>query len=186
MNQNYKPYISSPYQTQKKVNVQEKKSPLQEEVEKNIGTFNLTVEVIEDKNTLSLFKHISGMVAFLCTLKKGNEIISEGRGSAVLNKLNKYVERGVRYAFTNSLVDAVVRSTKTLDALYLQANGQDGANISVGEIDYATDKQKSYLRELINANVIDESKRKYWESQVNQLTKDEASEKIKSFVGNNY
>ena len=49
-------------------------------------------------------------------------------------------------------------------------------------VDLASDKQKSYLRELIRSNVFDEGKRKYWESQINQLTKDEASEKIQSFV----
>ncbi|KKS05152.1 MAG: hypothetical protein UU58_C0001G0012 [Candidatus Nomurabacteria bacterium GW2011_GWA2_41_25] len=186
MNQNYKPYISSPYQIQKKVNVQEKKSPIQEEVEKNIGTFNLTVQVAEDKNTISEFPHIENFIAFIATIKKGSEILGIGRGSAVLNRLNKWVSRGVRYAYCQSITDAIIRSVKTLDALYIQTTEPKDSSISVGEIEYATDKQKSYLRELINANVIDESKRKYWESQVNQLTKEEASQKIQTFVENNY
>ena len=186
MNQNYKPYISSPYQVQKKVIVQEKKSPIQEEVEKNIGTFNLTVQVEEDKDTISKFSHIENFIAFIATIKQGSETLGIGRGSAVLNRLNKWVSRGVRYAYCQSITDAIIRSVKTLDALYIQATEPKDTNISVGEVDYATDKQKNYLRELIQANVIDESKRKYWEAQINQLTKDEASEKIQSFVGNNY
>ncbi|MFA6397497.1 MAG: hypothetical protein WDK96_01455 [Candidatus Paceibacterota bacterium] len=181
MNDTYKPHITSPYRAK-----QVRLSPIQEEVEKNIGTFNLTVQVEEDTATVAQFKHVPNFVAFICTLKRGTETLGIGRGSAVLNRLNKYIERSTRYAYCASIVDAIVRSTKMLDALYLQPNEQKDVDIPVKEADRATepatDAQKSYLQKLIKVNVVDEQKRKYWESQINMLTKDEASEKIQSFV----
>ena len=95
------------------------------------------------------------------------------------------MDRSVRYTFNASLIDSIIQSVKALDVLYLKDNVNSGAQ-EINEIDYASDKQKNYLRELIRSNIFDEGKRKYWESQIEQLTKDEASEKIQSFVGNNY
>src|SRR3989344_9499230 len=91
----YKNRIPSPFQVAQKRTF-EKKDPLRAEIAKNIGTFNLTAIVEEDTQTLSSFKHIPGFIGFLCTLKKGNEVIGIGRGSAILNRMNKFVERGIR------------------------------------------------------------------------------------------
>ncbi len=179
----YKNRIPSPFQTMRK-NEFARKDPLREEIEKNIGTFNLSVTVEEDKDTLALFKHVPGpIIAYIATLRKGSEIVGIGRGSAILSRINKFVDRAVRYAFNASLIDSVVHSAKMLDALYLK-----GAGVSeeVNSMDYpselATERQKSYLRELISVNVIDDKERDQWESQIDELTKDEASEKIQFFV----
>lgn len=185
-NTTYKNQIRSPFQ----VRTFNRKDPLREEIEKNIGTFNLTATIEEDNNTLSLFKHVPGpIIAYICTLRKGTEIVGIGRGSAILSRINKFVDRAVRYAFNASVIDSVVNSTKALDALYLKGLSQKDIpilNEQTNEVDYtsdlATDKQKSYLRELINININDEKERSGWESQIEELTREEASEKIQFFL----
>ena len=47
--------------------------------------------------------------------------------------------------------------------------------------DGITDKQKSYLLQLIQSNVADEDDREQQISQLDELTRDEASEAIQSF-----
>lgn len=44
-----------------------------------------------------------------------------------------------------------------------------------------TDRQKSYLSELVNINIFDEQERENWFSQIHGLTKNEASEAIQAF-----
>ena len=97
--------------------------------------------------------------------------------------MNKFVERGVRYAFNASLIDAVVRSSKTLDALYLKTIDQEDTGTPIEKLyeNKISDNQKSYLRQLININVVDERERNRWESEIEDMTKDEASTAIQSF-----
>ena len=119
----------------------------------------------------------------MATLKLGDSVLSIGRGTAVLNRMNKFVERGVRYAFNASLIDAVVRSSKTLDALYLKTIDQKDTGTQIEKLyeNKISDNQKSYLRQLININVVDERERNRWESEIEDMTKDEASTAIQSF-----
>jgi hypothetical protein len=176
MNTNYKSSIPSPFQTRQRLD------PVQEEVQKNIGKFTLEILVEEDKETIALLNHLPGpVIAYKCTVSKGSQVLGIGRGNGILSKINKWVDRSVRYTFNASLIDSIIQSVKALDVLYLKDNGEVLTQETIG-IDCASDKQKNYLRELIRSNVSDESKRKYWESQIDLLTKDEASEKIKSFV----
>lgn len=184
MNTTYKNRITSPYQIKKII-----KDPLKNEVARNTGSFNLSVTVEEDVATKSQFNHINGFVGFITTIKRDGVVLGIGRGSTILNKMNKYVERGMRFAYGGSLIDAITRSVRTLDDLFLKTNTQDNSgflNEETNEIDYtpelATDRQKSYLRQLISLNVIDEEEREQWESHLEELTKDEASEKIQFFV----
>ncbi len=179
-NTNYKSSIPSPFQARQRLD------PVQQAVQANVEKFTLEISVEEDKETALLLKHLPGpVIAYKCTVSKGSQVLGIGRGNAILSKINKWVDRSVRYTFNASLIDSIIQSVKALDVLYLKDNTDSPAQ-ETNEIDYATDKQKSYLRELINTNIRDESKRKYWEGQINMLTKDEASEKIQSFVGNNY
>ena len=80
MKTNYKPRIASPYQmTREKTFSMRNKSPIQEEIEKNTGTFRLTIDVKEDKDTISSFKHIPHLISFITTLKnENNEIVGIG------------------------------------------------------------------------------------------------------------
>ncbi len=134
------------------------------------------------KPSLNLKIYLVLLLLINALSEKALKVLGIGRGSNILSKINKWVDRSVRYTLNASIIDSIVQSVKALDVLYLKDNGEALPQETIGEIDYASDKQKSYLRELIRSNVFDESKRKYWESQIDLLTKDEASEKIQSFV----
>jgi hypothetical protein len=156
----------------------ERVNPIQEEIAKNVGTYNLTAVIEEDKETLSKLKNIPNSICFLCTLKIGNEIIGIGRGSANLNRMNRGIERGVRYSFGNSIIDAIVRGVKNLDALYFNTinkpenkireevdlEGRDSPAF-FGEDDMpqvATEKQLNFAKKLI-ANCDEDEKEQYLE-----------------------
>jgi len=175
---NYKSSIPSPFQTRQRLD------PVQQAVQANVGKITLEINIEEDKETALLLKHLPGpVIAYKCTVRKGSLVLGVGRGSGILSKINKWVDRSIRYTVNASIIDSIIQSVKALDVLYLSEN-TDSPVQETDEIEYASDKQKNYLRELIRSNILDESKRKYWEAQINLLTKDEASEKIQSFVKN--
>ena len=178
----YKPSLISPFHmmTKKALDTQNKDHPIQEEIHKSLGTFTFSATFERDTHSLEIFKNIPGIVCYICTLRKGDQVIGEGRGTAVLGKVNKYLERTVRYAFNSSLIDAVARSTKMIDALYLDGPAVE-EEMKVVE-NPITDKQKSYLTELIKNNVDDEGERNRWMLDIPKLSKDEASEAIQSFA----
>lgn len=180
------------------------KFPTLEEVRRSIGVYNLTATVEEDKETLSIFKHVPGLIAFICTLKKGDDVIGIGRGTATLNKMSKYVDRAVCYAFNSSLIDAMVRSTKTLDAIYLNSTPQKetyySKKDSVSEesdlegrdrqayftnddnLKYASDKQRNFLKKLVS-KCKDSNKKEYEDKlQSPYLSSFEASTIIKNLL----
>ena len=161
--------------------------PVREEIAKCLDTFQISATVEEDNQTLRTMKHVEGLIAFLCTLKQGSRVIAQGRGSSVLSPNNRYMQRAVRAAFNASLVDACIRGTKVLDTFMPDANTKvqvaavETPRIEASREDQVTDRQLAYLRELIRVQVHDEEERERWESQLEELTKEEASELIASF-----
>lgn len=209
MNTIYKKPIPSPmrpYQVAQKMafDVQNAKHPARQEVLKNVGKYELTAEFTEDGPTLSLFKHIPGLIAYICTLSntKTGSILGQGRGTAVLSKINRYVDRSVAVARNASLIDSVVRATKAMEALNLGANdqGDDATPIdgtSEAKASYTgielpesfnekptqrmiSTKQKEYLRGLV-AKIKDEFQRDRFLSELDNLTSAEASQAIQQF-----
>lgn len=145
-------------------NVQNKRNPAFEEIAKSIGTYNLIATIEEDTETLSLFKHVPGLIAFMAILKTADgEILGIGRGTATLNRMSKYVDRAVCYAKNSALIDAMVRSTKTLDALYLQETSTQENSEDVQNL--ATEKQKNFLTKLVDEKCDSSTKEEY----LNQL-----------------
>jgi len=189
MKTNYEQHhIVSPFQPRKRTfDVQGPSHPVQEEIKKCLGTMTLTVTVERDILTLQQFEHIPGTISFLCTIRQGNQTIGIGRGTAVISRINKFVERTVRSAFCASLVDGIVRSTRMLDALYFDTSLKQNTN-SVSSDTYGTQeveefiplssKQKSYLLKLLQSS--DASDEEF--NQVDRMSKDEAREKINLLV----
>jgi hypothetical protein len=189
---NYRNEIPSPFQVKK----YDRKDPLRTDIERNIGKFNLEVTVEEDKNTLALFKHVPGpIIAYIATLRKDSEVVGIGRGLSVLSKMNKYVDRAVRFAFNASLIDSVVHSTKALDALYLKTNTEkipdeidlekrdEPAFYSDSDMpQYATEKQRAFLSQLLE-KCNNSSKEEYQEKLDSPyLSRFDASELISSLL----
>lgn len=184
----YKNNITSSYKMRERI------SPIQEEITKNTSTYNLTIITEQDLETMALFKNIPGFIAFRTTLSKGNQLLSIGYGSAVLNRLNKFVERTVLFAKNSSLIDAMVRSTKILDALYVMPNQKDieekdlegrDSRAFFGEEDLpqtATDKQRSFLTKLVE-NCDDPEKEEYLSALASPyLSKFQCSELIQKLM----
>ena len=65
----YKPSIISPYQTMQKktFDTRDKKHPAREEIERCVGTYNLTAVIEEDIQTQAIMRHVPGLISFLCT-----------------------------------------------------------------------------------------------------------------------
>lgn len=167
------------------------KHPVQQEIDKNLGIINLVAKIEEDKQSLEKFKHIpGGVISFLCTLKKDDITISEGRATAIINKMNKYFERQITFTKNASLVDAVVKSVKMLDALNLDSNSQPNSGIKLEEYqvkdihnsDLITERQKKYLTQLIHQNCTDKKQRESLVNQLDEMSSAEASRQIKSFL----
>lgn len=170
-------------------NFQDDRHPVHQEIMKSVGTINLTATFEEDIQTLGVFKHIPGVIAMVCTLKKDNEVIGVGRGTAVINRVNKYIEKTVRASVNASLVDAIFHSTKMLDALHINASPRAGIDEASGgtETNLASDKQKKYLREILRSRASTLSEKLAWESKIESFTKEEASKAIQDLVNkNNY
>jgi hypothetical protein len=183
----YKNNIPSPYKNRERID------PIQEEIIKNAGSFNLTIVTEQDFETMKLFKNIPGFVAFKTTLSKDNQLLSIGYGSAVLNRLNKFVERTVLFAKNSSLIDAMVHSTKILDALSIMPNQKDAEDRDIEGRDFqsshtedlpqtATEKQRNFLSKLV-ANCGEEDKEEYLSALASPyLSKFDCSELIKRLM----
>ncbi len=161
--------------------------PAQEEIQKCIGIYNFTAVVEKDVATLQKFRHIPGLISFICTIRKGDLIVGEGRGTAVLSRINRYIERTVRFAFNASLLDATAKSLKMLDALQLDVNNQSNGTTVVKQEPvvnntklYITPKQKGYILELVKTRVKDIEERNRWQNTLDKMTRDEASLAIQS------
>src|SRR3989338_6881665 len=117
MNTAYKTRVPSPFQVARKPYVPpvEKTDTVREEVRKLLGTYDFSATFEVDTQTATTLKHIPGLIAFLCTIKKGDRVIGQGRGTTVINQVNRFIVRTINFAFNAALIDAVVRSTKILD-----------------------------------------------------------------------
>ena len=161
---------------------------MQKEARKCLGQYVLTATFTKDNDTLQRFKHIPGIIAFNCELRKNNEVIGYGHGTSIISKMSRYVEKSVHMALNSSLIEAVVKATKILDVLVPASGSQPvGMSVPVSAIyetkevqgfEPITDKQRSYLAELISGLSMEEQNR--WQDQLASFSKSDASEAIQS------
>ncbi len=214
MNSTYQPRPTlSPYQRMRTeaLDVRSPSHPVMDEIQKCLGKYQLEIVVEEDAQTLAMFKHIPGLIAFIATIKSNGRIAGQGRGSACLSSTNRFIERAVHCAFNSSVVDSVMRSTKVLDVL-LPSAGASLQNLDVemhrGNASYAnepypeqerypareayaakeyapagiSEKQKSFLLGLIN-KLRDKDEKNHWLGRVGGMTTREASAAIQELKG---
>jgi hypothetical protein len=176
----------------KATDAKNKKNPVRDEIEKVVGKIiNLEITIEEDLNTLSQFKHIPGLIAFVSTIRKDSKIIGIGRGVSILNRINKFPDRTVSYALNQSILDRIVRSIRTLDSLSVKTSEQKDNNTEnnatyCNEInessELATDKQKKLLISLYYQNIQNEDVIEKRISILDELTKIDANTEIQSFL----
>lgn len=171
----------------KSLNTLDKRHPVNDEIRKCVGVYNFSATIEQDVATLQKFSHIPGIISFICTIRLNNIVVGEGRGTTVLSRINKFLERTVRYAFNASLLDAVAKSLKMLDALQLDVSNQN-EDITVVKQEpvvnntklYITPKQKGYILELVKKRVKDKEERDRWQRTLDNFTREEASEAIQT------
>lgn len=148
--------------------------PIKTEIAKHIGNFTFTATFEEDSEANEAFKN-DAVISFRCTLKHNDKVIGIGRGLNVLSGENRYLSKSVRWALSGSLIDAVTRATK-LPTLSGEAIPNFGTSSIASEF-MATDKQKSYLQELI-MGLPEEDGRDELLNNLDSMSKEDASELI--------
>ena len=189
----YKTPTDHIYQTLRKdaFNTQNEKNPIHQEILRQTGILNFVVELREDKDTIKDLEHITGgVVAFICFLKLGGELIGVGRSVSVIEKTTKFFQKTVTYTKNASIIDAVVKSVKILDSLHSDIKPQPNSGITLDKAyqvkevessdDGITGKQLDYLRKLIKTNVA-ENKRSESEKTISKYSRNEASLAIQNF-----
>src|SRR3989338_8042026 len=168
----------SPFQIMRKqaLDVNDEKHPIKAEMRKHYGTYNLTATFEEDTETLRAFKHISEYLPVICTLRKDGKVIAIGRGASVLSPMNRSIQRAVYGAINGSWLSASNSACKVFD-LERMDTGSDKPGLAMEPV-LATEKQKSYLRELILQLCEDDTDRQQRIEGLDTLTKDEASHQI--------
>lgn len=158
--------------------VQDKENPIRAEIEKCLGTHTIKAVIEEDRQTLNIMG-VDGLVSFICTLFKDGRTLSQGRGSALIGPTNRFFQRSIACAFNSSIADATIRASKVLDLVRDRTEDEEAYEDSFSEP--ATEKQREYLRQLIQIKVTDGDERRRWEAQLGAITKDAASEAIQAF-----
>ena len=169
------------------LDVQNKRHPARALIEQCLGKYSLECVVEEDVSATAVMRQ-PGLIAFLSTLLRDGRVLAQGRGSAILNKANRYLDRAVRSAFNSSISDAAIRATKVLDTFIANPIDEQALEEAYQARDVGspppmiTDKQRSYLTELIHINISEERERGRMMSDMDSLTREQASEAIANFV----
>ena len=194
-----RPSIVSPFQNMRKkssdaFNVQDSRSPVRKELLKAIGSHNFRCELSEDVQALALFKK-PGLIAFVATISRGNsgEVLGQGRGVAIIDSSNRYFVKAIQAAASAALVDSMVKSTKLFNLLDTVAITTDKAvpETTIGEAYQAKESdgfepvsknQRDYLQQLIQINIESGSERDRLISEIEEMSRSEASSAIQSYV----
>ena len=185
MKTDYKPVLSSyeivsPFMKNRPTHIN---NVVRNEINKNIQTYNFSVEIAEDKEALQAFQNIPGVVAFIAKLRRGSQILGFGHGTAVINEFNKYYSKQIAFASNSALIDSVVKASKLIDILPTNFNAQQEPKESPSsfyrieqEDNYepASEKQKNYLLQLLKSNQASETEIE----NVYKISKKEAMKKI--------
>lgn len=194
----------SPYQRMRDdaLDVHKEDHPVQREIRRLVRSYPLMIEVTEDLDTLRTMSNVKGMVAFMCSVKKDGQIIGQGRGSSVIGRMSKFVEKTVRVSFNAAIIAGVMHATRALDILadpYVSNMGiEEDVLPSFSDTspsysreqypvrEYApagiSEKQKSFLLGLIN-KLRDKDEKNGWIQRMDGMSSHEASVAIQSLKG---
>lgn len=194
MNSAYKTRIASPYQVAKKhpFDISSKEHPVRKEILKHVGKIDLSVKFREDTETIRML-NIPGLIAFVCTIEQNGKIVALGRSNALISETSKYFDNIIRSCRDYSLVDGIAKLVRATDTLRTDTSKQvydyskevmlDEAYKmkEVSDPEMITDKQKKFLLELIHTNIQNEDERRLRASQIEEMTRTEASRAIQAF-----
>jgi hypothetical protein len=173
--------------------------------EKIASIYGYTAQFERDDEAMSAFS-IKGLIAFVCDLYKGEVHVGQGRGASTLEKNDMDPNKTLKMSQKSSFIDAVIRTsglsdifTQDLESLAPQRVSEveinpgaekdiEGRDKQVSYEDYglpkfATEKQKVFLKTLIEDKCTQSAKQEYME-KLNQeyLTRFDCSELISSLL----
>ncbi len=169
-----------------------KKSLSKGGAEKLCQIYGLTASFERDYDSLQSFPETKGVVIFKCTLRRADgSVVGEGRGASTLEKNNGDINKCLKLAEKSSMICATLRSTFLSSDFTqdLEDMPSLGGPVQIEEVARAnealmiSDRQKSYLTQLLYDNINDENEREESLNSLTTLTRHEASEMIASFVG---
>lgn len=186
--------VKSPYQPSIKkdvFNVNNKNHPVKELIQKYTGVYNLTATFEQDLETTQKLSHFSGVVAFICTIRKNGQVVGIGRSHNILSSSNKFLEKVINASFSYSFIDAISKTTRAMDTFLTDKNIPPQEETTTPNSNYVvkellesdgriSDKQRSYLEELIKVN-LDGEERESMMNQLDDMSRQEASQMIKNF-----
>lgn len=144
-----------------------------------------------DTETVNLFSDAKNLIAFKCTVYHPNGTIAgEGRGCANLAKNSNDENKTIKLAEKSAFLSAIIRSanisayfTMDLDEQMSEDRVAIVEEESEGVAPVISERQKSYLTQLIYDNLDDQEERESALNSLPTMTRYEASEMISSFVG---
>lgn len=148
--------------------------------------YNLSATFSPDLGFMSQIK-TEGFVAVKCELTMaGHGVIGIGHGSTAISRLNKGLDRALFGCLNGALMSAINNACKSLDVIRLEGPEAVGEAYRLKDAaeasESATPKQIEYLRQLISVNIEDERERESKLSEVEHLSKREASDAIAAFA----
>ncbi len=106
-----------------------KKSLAKGGAEKLASIYNLSAVFQRDDETMSAFS-LKDMIAYVCTLYRGEQTVGQGRGCSTLSKNQGDANKTVKMAQKSSFIDAVIRSTGLSDIFTQDIENMSKAFIS--------------------------------------------------------
>lgn len=186
------PYKSQPVAKRSAVGISIENNPvIMKEVARHIGEISLVVVTDEDKETIQALR-IPGLIAYRTRVMQNGRVVSIGRSTSVVSPKNKYIDRVVTSTAGYSILDSVSKLVR-LDTLWTGQStpSQDKKEVTLTDayekieshgVDMASEKQKSYLFQLLYQNHSDEGIIESESQKINSYSKKEASDAIKLLV----
>ena len=157
--------------------------------------YSITAQFVPDKESLAFFGDASGTIAYRCVLRRDGKLCGEGRGSASTKDHDESINSTIKVAQKSAFVDGILRATGMSflfsqdfipeDNMEEDLEGRDRvASFNHEDLPkFATEKQKTFLAQLINEKCSTSSKDEYL-SQLNSpyLSRFDASELISSLL----
>src|SRR3990167_7509319 len=148
---------------------------------------NLCASFSPDIGVMSALNKTPGLIAVKCELSLEGRPLGIGHGSTAVSRLNKGLDRALYSCLNGALMSAINSACKSLDVIRLEGTqeqlGEAYRAPQGQETQLASDKQKSYLRELILLNAEDDTDRQERINALSELTKEEASAQIRMLAG---
>ncbi|MEI6296389.1 MAG: hypothetical protein WCO84_01925 [bacterium] len=165
-----------------------KKSLAKGGAEKLASIYSLTATFSRDNETMEAFKSVPGLIAYVCNLYRGNSVMGQGRGASTLAKNDNDPNKTIKMSLKSAFIDGVIRSTN-LSEIFTQ----DLEDLPIlptvteekpsKESKMITARQKELLTSLVKRRVHGDDEKKNWLAELEEMTREQASEQISSFIG---